>query len=678
MKKKTAPPKRLAMVQNDPWLEPVEDEINLRYKRFNDRLSQIKKDFGSLQKFADAYNYFGINYDAQRKGWVYREWAPEAYALFLIGDFNDWDRSSHPMKRIEYGVWEIFLDENEYKDRFKHGSLIKVVVDSCKGWRERIPAYVRRVVQDDHTKNYTAQVWLPQTTFDWAGDNFDLRSVGNLLIYESHVGMAQEYEGVGSFADFTAQILPRIKNAGYNTVQIMALAEHPYYGSFGYHVSNFFAVSSRFGIPEDLKYLVREAHKLGLGVIMDIVHSHTVKNINEGLNEFDGSDHQYFHANERGDHPAWDSKLFDYGKTEVLRFLLSNIKFWLSEFHIDGYRFDGVTSMLYFHHGLGLDFVNRDMYFKEGVEFDAITYLQLANALIHEVNPAAISIAEDMSGMPGICNKIDDGGIGFDYRLAMGIPDYWIKLLKEKTDEQWNIWEMWNVLTNRLPDIKTIAYCESHDQALVGDKTIAFWLMDKEMYFNMSIFNSSPVVDRGLALHKMIRFITLTLGGQAYLNFMGNEFGHPEWIDFPREGNNWSYKNARRQWSLADREDLKYHFLAEFDRQIIHLCAQYNILAAGYGNQLWMDDWHKTIVFEKAELIFVFNFHINQSMTDYQIPVYQEGNYKLILNSDHPDFGGFNRVDQNASYPSSRNEAGKIIIRIYSPNRTALVFKKID
>jgi 1,4-alpha-glucan branching enzyme len=666
--------RRLKLVETDPWLEPSEKDIEERYERYLERLQSIEQDFGSLQDFADGYNYYGVNYDDARKGFIYREWAPQANALFLTGDFNSWNPSSHPMKRNDFGVWEIFLPEKEYKDAFTHQSKIKVIVHSAKGEQYRIPAWIRRAVQDEDTKNFTGQVWLPEE-FDWSGDAFKTDGGEELLIYETHVGMAQEEEGIGTYAEFTENILPYIKELGYNAIQLMAVQEHPYYGSFGYHVSSFFAPSSRFGTPEELKTLIKRAHELGIAVILDIVHSHTVKNTVEGINEFDGSDSLYFHAGPRGEHPQWDSKLFDYGKTEVLRFLLSNLKYWLEEFHFDGFRFDGVGSMMYYHHGLEtID--SRDKFFRQGVEWDAITYLQLANDLIHKINPDAISIAEDVTGMPGLTFPVDEGGLGFDFRLGMGVPDFWIKLLKEYKDEDWNIHEMWQVLNDRLPHVKTVTYAESHDQALVGDKTIAFRLMDQEMYWHMQKDDQNLVIDRGIALHKLIRLFTIALGGQAYMNFMGNEFGHPEWIDFPREGNDWSYKYARRQWSLKDDTNLKYQYLFEFDKAMIRTIKENHVMAALYGNQLNVDEENKTIAFERNGLVFLFNFHTSHSIPDYRFPVPKSGEYRVILNSDDVQFGGFGRVDDSVSYVSSRKGEMEYI-SVYNVNRAALVLKRI-
>jgi 1,4-alpha-glucan branching enzyme len=594
-----------------------------------------------------------------------------AYSLYLIGDFNMWNRTSHPLNKLENGVWEIFLDDKTYGKLLNHGSLVKVLVAGQKGAFDRIPAYINRVIQNEQTHDFAGQLWMPEKAFNWTDDKFVTGDLGAPIIYESHVGMAQEKEGLGSYREFADNVLPRVKKLGYNAIQLMAVQEHPYYGSFGYHVSNFFAASSRFGTPEDLKYLINKAHKAGIAVIMDIVHSHAVKNLNEGLNEFDGSDYQYFHAGDRGHHSAWDSKLFNYGKWEVLQFLLSNITYWLEEYHFDGFRFDGVTSMLYNHHG-HTSFDHYDKYFRDDVDKEAVVYLQLANTVAKTIKPDVLNIAEDVSGMPGLCREVNEGGIGFDYRLAMGLPDYWIKLLKHEQDENWNIQEMYSTMVNRRYKEKAIAYAESHDQALVGDKTLAFWLMDKEMYWHMQIGDDNMIIDRGLALHKLLRFFTLALGGDGYLNFIGNEFGHPEWIDFPREGNGWSYKYARRQWSLVDNEKLKYKFLNDFDKDMLALTKKFDLLNIDEAQQLNMDELNKTIIFKKGKLVFVFNFHPTNSIPNYKFWVPEKGKYKIIHTSDDVQFGGHNRVDTSTVFETDEEQ----MLHIYNVNRAVQIFKK--
>ncbi len=673
--------KMLPMVERDEWLHPVAEKVAERHNRYLNRMGAIEQQAGSIVDYANGYRYYGWQWDDALDGWWFREWLPEAYDVFIFGDFNSWQRTQLRLDKNRDGVWSIFLPNAMYGHLLTHGSLYKLHIHGKNGWHDRIPAYATRVVQDEQSKNYTAQFWNPEKPYKWKNKKFDISQVGDLLIYEAHVGMSQEEPKVGTYKEFTRKVLPRIKKAGYNTVQLMAIAEHPYYGSFGYHVANFFAPSSRCGTPEELKALVDTAHKMGIAVIMDLVHAHYVKNQNEGILDLDGSGHHYSKRGEAGYQQYWDSMVFDYGKGGVEHFLLSNVKYWLDEYHFDGFRFDGVTSMLYYHRGY-TDFDCREKFFDAGVDLDAVTYLTLANRLIHDFRPTAVTIAEDVSGMPGICCKIEDGGVGFDYRLGMAIPDFWIKMLKDTPDEDWNIWEMWSIMTNRLPGVKTVAYAESHDQALVGDKTIAFRLLDKLMYDSMDRAVENVVIDRGMALHKMIRLFTISTGGEAYLNFMGNEFGHPEWIDFPREGNGWSYSYARRQWSLRDNGFLRYAFWADFDEAMIELIKENKVLSDGYPYNLLMDEENKTMVYSHRDLIFVFNWHPTAAIPDYELPVHEAGKYEVVLSTDEKRFGGLARQKQGEEHFTFNveGEDGALYprLKIYNTSRTAVVLKKVD
>ena len=665
----------LPLVEHDPWLNPVNDAVEARHNRYVERLNDIRNRYGSLKAFASAHQFLGFNYDKRRRGWWYREWAPAAHYLALMGDFNGWDRYQYPLEMVGNGIWEIFLPDSKFSKTLTHGSKLKVVVQSTIGEQERIPVYIKRVIQDDDSKDFAGQFWNPSTPYLYK-HSAPQRANEPLLIYEAHIGMAQEEGKVGTYREFTENILPRIKADGYNAIQLMAIAEHPYYGSFGYHVSNFFAPSSRFGTPEELMELIDTAHGMGLLVIMDLVHSHTVKNIREGINLFDGTDYQYLHGGERGNHNLWDSKLFNYGKEETLQLLLSNVRYWIEDFRFDGFRFDGVTSRLYLDHGIGLVVDNPWKYFDGNVDNDAVTYLQLANTLCHELNPQAVTIAEDVSGMAGICHPIADGGMGFDYRLGMGEPDFWIKVLKDQPEDRWSMNDFFFTMTNHLPQTKTVAYAESHDQALVGDQTIAFRLIGSEMYTAMSVDTPSLTVDRGIALHKMIRLFTLTLGGEAWLNFMGNEFGHPEWIDFPRQDNGWSYQYARRQWSLVDNPNLKYRFMGAFDKAMLCFVKSHIVMNALPAWLLNADEGNKTIVYERGNLILVFNWG-SHSIPDYEIPVRQTGDYRIILTTDDPAFGGFGNIDAKTKFPSEK-KGNCITMKVYNVSRVATVYERID
>ena len=659
----------------DPWLKPFYNDIELRMRRYNDVRRQLLGDKVDLSAFANGYMYYGFS--RTEDGWVYREWLPGADEVHLIGDFNGWNRTSHPLTRLENGVWEIQL---EGADALQHEQRVKIQVRRGKETFDRIPAYIRRVVQDPTTKQFSGQIWAPPRRFIWTDGSYKKRKLTTPMIYEAHVGMGQEREGIGTYREFADNNLKRIADLGYNTVQLMAIQEHPYYASFGYQVSNFFAASSWYGDPEDLKYLINKAHELNLFVLLDVVHSHACPNTGEGLNQLDGTDNQYFLPGQRGWHPAWGTKLFNYSRMEVLHFLLSNLKFWQEEYHFDGFRFDGVTSMIYQDHGLGTSFSSYDQYFGLNTNVDAITYLQLANELIHSVNPFAVTVAEEMSGMPGMCIPIRSGGVGFDYRLSMGLPDFWIKLLKEYKDEQWDMHKLWYEMTTRRPKEKNIGYCESHDQALVGDKTLIFRMADAEMYTGMDKAYHSPVIDRAIDLHKLIRFSTLVLACDGYLNFMGNEFGHPEWIDFPREGNGWSYKYARRQWSLAENGYLKYQWLESFDRAMLKFARKYRVLSKPQAVNLWIDQENKIISFAKGDLLYLFNFNTTKSDPKFFMHAHitGAGNYRAIFSSDDAEFGGLDRVSKDYIYQAKEIPEKGTGFEVYIPCRTAVVFQRVD
>lgn len=659
----------------DPLLKPYAADVALRMERNAAVRKQLLGDSAALSAFANGYLYYGFH--RTQAGWVFREWAPGADAIHLIGDFNDWNRASHPLRRLDGGVWEIELFG---ADALKHGQHVKLQITRGGRSFDRIPAYIRYTVQDPLTHQLTGVIWAPERPFQWTDGGYGRKKISPLMIYEAHIGMAQEREGIGTYREFADFNLERIKSLGYNAVQLMAVMEHPYYASFGYQVSSFFAASHWYGEPDDLKALVDKAHSLGMYVLLDVVHSHACANVGEGLNLFDGTEDQYFLPGERGNHPAWGSKLFNYAKHEVIHFLLSNLKFWQEEYHFDGFRFDGVTSMIYQNHGLGENFTDYSQYFGLNTNVDALTYLQLANELIHEVNPFAVTIAEDMSGMPGMALPIRSGGIGFDYRLSMGIPDFWIRLLKDVPDRQWDMGRLWYELTTRRPQEKNVGYCESHDQALVGDKTLIFRMADAEMYTGMDKAYHSLAIDRAIALHKMIRFITLALGSEAYLNFMGNEFGHPEWIDFPREGNGWSHHYARRQWSLAENGYLKYEWLERFDREMLKFARKYRVMTKPAAANLWMDEKNKLLAFAKGDLIYLFNFSPDASPTDFFVPAHitGEGQYRAVFTTDRIEFGGQDRVSERYVYTAKPVPDKGVGFTVYLPSRTAIVFRRVD
>ena len=650
------------LVDLDQWLAPHKSTIQAREKYISSKLKTVLSGKAPAE-FAMGFLHFGLH--KTDVGWTFREWAPNATRMFLVGDFSDWkERKEFALNRDKNGKWSINLPENS----LRHGQKYKLRAywPGGDGWR--LPSYANYVVQDENSVDFSAVVWSPKTPYDWQYKTPPKPKVP--LIYEAHVGMSSQEEKVASFSEFTTEVLPRIKESGYNTIQLMAIAEHPYYGSFGYHVSNFFAVSSRFGTPDDFKKLVDVAHGMGLRVIIDLVHAHAAKNEVEGLGNFAGDPTQYFKPT---NHPEWDSRLFDYGKPEVLHFLASNCRWWLDEYNIDGFRFDGVTSMIYHDHGLGKSFTSYDDYFRDDVDKDALAYLRLANETIHTVRPDATTIAEEMSGFPGLGASTKDGGLGFDYRLQMGAPDLWIKTLKEKNDEDWDLGQLAYTLSSHRPEEKVINYAESHDQALVGDKTLIFRLIDKNMYWHMDKIDPDLKTERGIALHKLIRLMTTGLHGGGYLNFMGNEFGHPEWIDFPREGNNWSFKHARRQWNLRDNGFLKYQWLGDFDAALMKIIRQ---IDNSDIQHLTVRQSDHMVSFMHGDFLFVINFSPDKSHSDYAVPA-EAGSYKLALSSDDKNFGGQERIDHNSRFftsPANNNHN----LKVYLPARTGIILQKVD
>lgn len=650
---------------DDPYLEPYKREIWRRHERTQIKKLELAGYNKTLSSAVNGHLYYGVH--KTESGTAFREWAPNATAIYLICDLNDWKKDENfSFKKGENGNWELILSNN----KLKHGDLFKWLIVWEGGEGERIPAYATRVVQDPQTKLFSAQIWDP-APFEWK--NKTSKKVINPLIYEAHIGMSTEEYGVGTYNSFRRDVLPRISKLGYNTIQLMAIQEHPYYGSFGYQVSSFFAASSRFGTPEELKLLIDEAHSHDISVIIDIVHSHAVNNTAEGLSEFDGTRYLYFHEGAKGDHPAWGSRCFNYGRDEVLMFLLSNCKYWLEEYHFDGFRFDGITSMIYSDHGLGKDFTGYSCYFGDNLDTDALVYLSLANMMIKEINPFSISIAEDVSGMPGLAAPFESGGIGFDFRMSMGVADHWIKWIKELKDEEWNVGDMFWELTNKRTDEKTISYAECHDQAMVGDKTIIFRLLDAHMYTSMSRSIENLTVDRGVALHKMIRLITIATSGDGYLNFMGNEFGHPEWIDFPRLGNDWSFHYARRQWSLADDNKLKYKYLLDFDKEMIHFINKSKIYKHR-PHSLYQHVKQQVLIFARGEYLFAFNFNPSESYPNFRFNA-PPGKYEIVLDTDLLKFGGFGRNSTKTDH-FTIVERENNMLSVYLPSRSAIVFKK--
>lgn len=610
----------------------VADALRAQDAQLRDTLRRIVAAEGSLHDFCFANGLCRFGLQRAAGGWRYREWAPAASACSLVGDFNGWDVTRHPCRAGSDGVYSCFVPD---ADGLRTGDKYKValMVRSAAGIVRRIdcvPAWAARTMQDPFTgtvyalasdDQLLAYPWRhPRPTADHhAGGGGELGATP-LRIYEVHVGISASQPIVAGWSHFREHVLPRVAALGYTALLIIAAQEHGYYASFGYQVTSFFAPPSRFGTPAELQALIDAAHGLGLRVLLELVHSHASSNAAEGLSGFDGSLLEgggYFLAGSDGWHAEWGTRMFDFGKLEVLRFLLAQLCWYAECYRCDGFRFDAVSAALYRHRSLGgAGTFERGYaeYYDGSLDVAALTYFKVANYLVHElVSPPLLTIAEEYSGLPGLCAPVMHGGVGFDYRQAMGLPPLWQRLCATLCSDEGgdaggsvgsdaaggdasggvggdaasdvdgdvcdgrsatrgapgriDMGALVASMCSRRSEERRVAYVECHDQSIVGGQSLAFRCMGAEMYGGMSRLVGPPsvAVARGMALHKLTRLLACALGGEAYLNFIGNEWGHPEWVDLPREGNGHSCDRARRRWDLADDPLLRYGELQAFD-----------------------------------------------------------------------------------------------------------------
>lgn len=660
----------------DAELSPYVDILLRRRDRFTAETARLRAEHGSLRDYADLHLTLGMHKIMDENGlpcWRLREWMPAATSLWLTTDrlkFQRWAR--YAFRRVSAdGLWELVVPAEE----LPHGAYMELrVLPDAEGSpdgrpQRRVPAFARWVEQDAEVlEQWCARVWDPPEPYVFRHDDRP-RSLEFPRIYEAHVGIAQPYLGrtersVGSYAAFARHILPRIRDGGYTAVQLMAVAEHPLYKSFGYQVSSYFAPSSRFGLPDDFKALVDEAHRLGLAVILDITHSHAAPNTEQGLARYDTGPYLFADKDNQ-----WGTVSFDYGKEMTRRFLLSNCRYWMEEYHVDGFRFDAVGNMIYLDHGFGDDFshVGRCFYTAAGsnrVDQDGVLYLELANTLVHELRPQSLTIAEEFSGMPGMTSPPSEGGLGFDHRFAMGIPDFWGKFIKEGR----SVGMLWYEMTNRRRYERTISYVACHDQCINGKDAMIWRLIGDEMYTQMSCLRDSWNTSRGLALYKLMRLVTLATAAHGYLSFMGDEFGHPEWID--------GEAYAHRQWHLAERDDLRYADLAAFDRDCLREIVGRHLEQFRTQVRLrHLDEDSRTLAFERDRLLFVFNFHELHSQPALELWV-TPGKYVEMLSSDEPRYSGHGNMVladppvEHFSDPHSGSTEQRI--GVYLPPLTAL------
>lgn len=670
----------------DPELAPYRDFFLQRCSRFEQEKTRIEKNFGSLKAYSDIYTHFGPHLIKGKDGnfWRWREYMPHATEIWLTTSKLNFKRNAQyrftnkgngefeltlPQEALPHGEYVELRVQGPMPPQKSDGSIPELPVPM-----RRVPAFAQWVEQDPHVpEQWCARIWAPENPYQFKHHRRGLLQFPR--IYEAHVGMAQSSlqhfgESVGTYDYFRRFVLPRIREDGYTAVQLMGILEHPLYKSFGYQVSSYYAPSSRYGNPDQFKELVDAAHGLGLAVILDITHGHACANTEQGLACYDGSNY-FFSAK----YNQWGTPSFDYGNEMARRFLLSNCRYWMEEFRIDGFRFDAVGNMLYIDHGVNDSFshVGRCFYGKDGQPREDVygeLYLCLANDLIHNMDEHAITIAEEFSGMPGLTCSPAEGGLGFDYRFAMGIPDFWAKAIENPKD----MGSMWYEMTNHRPYDRTISYVECHDQCINGDDAMIWRLLGDSMYRYMGASSETWNISRGLAFYRLMRLLTLTAADAGYLNFMGNEFGHPEWLD--------AEEHAHRQWHLADQPDLKYASLAAWDK------AQLNILVGQHLDDFlqqpmfrFIHEDMRLLAFERGHLLFVFNFHETEPRENLLFAV-TPGKYIEILSSDQKKFGGHGNLEitepplEHFTTPLPHRPEGDI--NLYIPPMVALVLLRTN
>ncbi|KAK7287576.1 hypothetical protein RIF29_00857 [Crotalaria pallida] len=563
----------------------------------------------------------------------------------------------------------------KYIPAIPHGSKYRVYFNTPNGPLERVPAwatYVQPAV--DGTQAYAIH-WEPPPEHVYKWKNTSPKVPKSLRIYEAHVGISGSEPKISSFNEFTDKVLPHIMETGYNAIQLIGVVEHKDYFTVGYRVTNFYAVSSRYGTPDDFKRLVDEAHGLGLLVFLEIVHSYAAADENVGLSMFDGSNDCYFHSGKRGQHKFWGTRMFKYGDPDVLHFLLSNLNWWIVEYQVDGFQFHSLSSMIYTHNGFASFTGDLEEYCNQYVDKDALLYLILANEILHALYPNIITIAEDATFYPGLCEPTSQGGLGFDYYVNLSVSEMWSTFLESVPDNEWSMTKIVNTLvSDRAYADKMLMYAENHNQSISGRRSFAEILFG-EIDEHSHHYKESLV--RGSSLHKMIRLITLTIGGRAYLNFMGNEFGHPKRVEFPTSSNNFSYSLANRQWDLLAKEGLNRD-LFSFDKDMMKLDENARVLSRRFPYLHHVNDSSMVISYIRGPLLFIFNFHPTDSYDNYSIGVEEAGEYQVILNTDEIKYGGQGCLKEDQYFQktvSKRVDGLRNSLEVPLPSRTAQVYK---
>ena len=562
--------------------------------------------------------------DGKNDGTYFAVWAPHAKSVSVIGEFNNWDSKACPMERNDpLGIYTAFVPEAKKGDLYKFcietfsGSFIDKA-DPFANSAEMRPGTASRITDISNLK-WSDGKWMEhRKTWDHHKEP--------MAIYEAHIGSwkrhpGEDYKGFYTYREFAHEAVSYLKEMGYTHIELMGIAEYPFDGSWGYQVTGYFAPTARYGTPEDFAYMINYFHKNKIGVILDWVPAHFPRDAH-GLADFDGTPVYEYADPRKGEHPDWGTKLFDYGKNEVKNFLISNALFWVEHFHIDGLRVDAVASMLYLDYGRqdGQWVANK---YGGNQNLEAIEFFRHMNSVVLRRNPGVVTIAEESTAWPMVTGKPKDGGLGFSMKWNMG----WMHDFTEymKLDPYFR-----KGAHNLMTFASSYAYSENYILVLSHDEVV---------HLKCSMLNKMP----GLGFDK---FANLKVGyafmmghpGKKLL-FMGQEFAQlREWSE------------ARElDWYLLKEEE--HQAIQNFYKDLLHLYrknkALYEEDCSPEGFE-WVnaDDGYRSVYSfirhskdNKKNLLFVCNF-TPMEWEDYRVGVSRRKQYKLILNSDEPQYGG--------------------------------------
>ena len=562
--------------------------------------------------------------DGKNDGTYFAVWAPHAKSVSVIGEFNNWDSKACPMERNDpLGIYTAFVPEAKKGDLYKFcietfsGSFIDKA-DPFANSAEMRPGTASRITDISNLK-WSDGKWMEhRKTWDHHKEP--------MAIYEAHIGSwkrhpGEDYKGFYTYREFAHEAVSYLKEMGYTHIELMGIAEYPFDGSWGYQVTGYFAPTARYGTPEDFAYMINYFHKNKIGVILDWVPAHFPRDAH-GLADFDGTPVYEYADPRKGEHPDWGTKVFDYGKNEVKNFLISNALFWVEHFHIDGLRVDAVASMLYLDYGRqdGQWVANK---YGGNQNLEAIEFFRHMNSVVLRRNPGVVTIAEESTAWPMVTGKPKDGGLGFSMKWNMG----WMHDFTEymKLDPYFR-----KGAHNLMTFASSYAYSENYILVLSHDEVV---------HLKCSMLNKMP----GLGFDK---FANLKVGyafmmghpGKKLL-FMGQEFAQlREWSE------------ARElDWYLLKEEE--HQAIQNFYKDLLHLYrknkALYEEDCSPEGFE-WVnaDDGYRSVYSfirhskdNKKNLLFVCNF-TPMEWEDYRVGVSRRKQYKLILNSDEPQYGG--------------------------------------